>query len=91
VAGPAWNPETPTIVGTAAVEVTVRGQSGRTFAVLVDDDPAGDVVVTGAGGRLTVSLTPGANRVCAAHAGSAEAPRLDLDEGTSCVTIAYVP
>jgi hypothetical protein len=91
VAGPAWDPETPAIVDAAALDVTLRGASGRPFGIRVNDAAVTDVIPGGAGtATVGVTLIDGRNELCAVYTANDQAVDLDKPEARTCVEILLI-
>lgn len=88
VRGPAWVKDTPRIVRTPSAELTLTGEAGRTYAVIVNDGAAANVSFSGATRAVTVALHDGVNQVCAV-ADPAVTPL--RPENENCIQIGYVP
>ena len=80
--------ETPSIVRTSTLRVTVLGQAGQTYSVASPMTAPRAVELDDMGrGTQDVMLTSGINRVCALVQQSNER----LGDGENCLDVAYVP
>jgi hypothetical protein len=91
--GPAWAPGTPVLVASPEQTLTLTGNPGRTFGVLLNDVAIADVA-PGPSGSVSVPVTLRSrhiNEVCAVYTRNADATDLGREEATTCVEIAYLP